>query len=273
MATMLTAHGAEIPAIGFGTWPMTGRTCVDAVAAALAAGYRHIDTAAVYGNEADVGEGIRQSGVARGEVFITTKIWPDDFGDMGRAAADSVARLGIDAADLILAHWPRPEMAMADIVGGLNAVKRAGLARHIGVSNFNAGQVRAAWAATDAPLVAHQFEIHPYLTQAGMLAVTREFEMIPIAYCPIGRGRSFGEPAVLAAAERVGRSPAQVVLRWHVQQGVVPIPKSETPARIAENFDLFDFSLSDNEVRAISGLAGAGERICRMDGFQTDWDG
>lgn len=269
----LKAHGAEIPAIGCGTWPMTGETCIGAVAAALEMGYRHVDTAAIYGNEAEVGEGIRQSGVARDEIFITTKIWPDDFGDMERAAAAGVERLGIEAADLILAHWPQPSMAVADIIAGLNAVKRAGLARHIGVSNFNVGQLREAWAATEEPLVAHQFEVHPYLNQAGMLSTTRELGMIPVAYCPIGRGRSFDEPAVQAIAERTGKMPSQVVLRWHVEQGVVPIPKSQTPSRLAENLDVFDFDLTDADVAAINALAGHADRICSMDGFQTNWDG
>ncbi len=269
----ISGHGADIPAMGFGTWPMSGRTCAEAVAEALRVGYRHVDTAAAYGNEADVGQGIRDSGVARDEIFVTTKIWPDDFGDIEGAAAAGVARLGIDAADLILAHWPHPATPVADIVAGLNAVQRAGLARHVGVSNFNVSQLRAAWDATEVPLVAHQFEVHPFLNQVGMLATTRELGMVPIAYCPVGRGRSFDEPVVREIAARAGKTPAQVVLRWHLENGVVAIPKSQTASRIAENFDILDFALTADEVAAISGLARPGERICSMEAFQTDWDG
>lgn len=270
----VNANGAAIPAIGLGTWPMQGATCRDAVSAALDAGYRHIDTAALYGNEADVGAAIRASGIGRDEVFVTTKIALADVadGDLQRAAAAGIDRLGIGPADLLLIHWPGKRVAVAEMVGALNDVRRAGLTRNIGVSNFNESQLRAAVAASEAPLAALQIEYHPSLNQDRMLGVAREFGLAVTAYCPIGRTEVFIDPVVVGIAERHGKTPVQVVLRWHVQQNVAAIPKSQTPARIIENIQVFDFALTEDEIAAISGLAKPDGRIVNMADWQPDWD-
>ncbi len=269
----INANGAAIPAIGLGTWPMKGSACRDAVIAALDAGYRHIDTAAMYGNEAAVGAAVRASGIDRAEVFVTTKIAPDDIadGDLQQAAAAGIDRLGIGPADLMLIHWPGRNVAVEEMIGALNEVHSAGLARHIGVSNFNAGQLRAAVAASAAPLVSLQIECHPYLDQTRMRAVINELGMAMTAYCPIGR--NLQNPVLTSIAERYGKTPPQVTLRWHVQQNVIAIPKSATPSRIIENIDVFDFALTDDEMAAITGLAKPGGRIIDPVDWQPDWQG
>jgi diketogulonate reductase-like aldo/keto reductase len=275
LTPVVEAHGARIPAIGFGTWPMKGADCVRAVSVALASGYRHIDTAAGYRNEAEVGEAVRASGVARAEIFITTKITPWDLaeGDMQRAAERSVEALGGDAVDLILIHWPSRTIPVADTIRSLNDVQRRGLARHIGISNFTTALLAEAWAATEAPLAAIQCEYHPHLRQEKLLAAARARAMAFIAYAPIGQGAALSEAPVLAAAARHGRTPAQVVLRWLVQQdGVAAIPKSATLARIRENCDVFDFSLTTEEMPALSGLARSDGRIVRDPELAPAWD-
>ena len=260
----VSAHGADIPAIGLGTWPMTGEECANAVAVALAAGYRHVDTAAAYGNEAEVGEGIRASGLARDLVFVTTKVrpWALADGDMMREVEASLSRLAIDAADLVLIHWPSRTIPVAVAIRSLNMVRRRGLARHIGISNFTTALVEAAWAATGEPLAVLQCEYHPYLGQSKLVAAARARAMAFTAYTPIGHGRELSDPVIVGIAERSGRTPAQVVLRWLVQQpGVIAIPKSATPARIRENIEIFDFALDEADMRAIAGLARGGRLI------------
>lgn len=271
----VSAHGAEIPILGFGTWPMKGDVCRDAVAAALAAGYRHIDTAAGYENEREVGAAINASGIDREEIFITSKIKPEDLadGDMQRAAAESVERLGIAAVDMMLIHWPGTTVAVRDMIRSLNDVRAKGYARHIGLSNFNEGEVREAWRTTDTPLANLQLEFHPRLNQDRMRAVADEFGMAFTAYSPVGRQVVLDEPVILGIAERHGKTAAQVVLRWVIQQGIVTIPKSQTPSRIVENFQLFDFELSDADIAAIAGLARPDGRISDLPALQPNWDG
>jgi diketogulonate reductase-like aldo/keto reductase len=265
----IPANGAEIPAIGLGTWPLRGRECARAVATAIAAGYRHIDTAASYGNEDGVGEGIRISGVARDALFITTKV-PQDLagGPFQRSLEASLKRLGLDRVDLVLIHWPSARLPVAETIAALNDVKRKGLARHIGVSNFTVRHLAEAWAATKEPLAANQCEYHPYLNQDRVIEACRARGMAFIAYSPVGRGLAF----IANIARRKGKTPAQVVLRWEVQQkNVAAIPKSGDPARIRENLDIFDFSLDDAEMAAISALTQTHhERIC--DSSWVPWD-
>jgi diketogulonate reductase-like aldo/keto reductase len=268
------ANGAEIPAIGLGTWTLRGRECARAVADALAAGYRHIDTAANYGNEEAVGEGIRASGIARGEIFVTTKIPPDSLADgpCQRSVEASLRRLGLDRVDLVLIHWPNERLSAAAMMRPLNDVKRRGLARHIGVSNFTVKLLAEACEATEEPLVANQCECHPYLNQDRLLAACREKGIAFVAYCPLGRRGAFNEPAIAGIARRKDRTPAQVVLRWHLQQGVAAIPRSSNPARIRENLAVFDFSLSEAEMASISALTRTHHhRICDF-GFSPGWD-
>jgi len=272
---LVQAHGARIPAIGLGTWPMRGQSCVRAVVAALQAGYRHIDTAASYGNEAEVGEAIAAAGVPAGEIFVTTKVWPTDIaeGDLQHSVEASLARLGLDAVDLALIHWPSRNVPVAESIAALNDVRTRGLARHIGVSNFNVDLLEAAWAASEAPLAALQCEYHPRLDQSKLLAAARARGMAFTAYAPLGRGRVLDERPVVEIARAHGRTPSQVVLRWLIQQpGVVAVPKSATPARIAENLDVFGFALSEAEMAAISALARPGGRIVDVAGHAPAWD-
>ena len=271
----VTAHGAKIPAIGFGTWPMRGEECVRAVAAALEAGYRHVDTASGYGNEREVGEAIRASGVPREEIFVTTKIGPSDLaeGVMQRAAATSLANLGMEEVDLILIHWPSRTLPTADTIRTLNDVKRRGMARHIGVSNFTTKLLAEAWKATKEPIVTNQCEYHPHLNQDRLIAACRARGMAFTSYAPIGRGEVLRDPTVRSIAERLGKTPAQVVLRWHIQQdSVVAIPKSARPERIRENFAVFDFVLAAEDMAAISGLSRPTGRVVDPSDVAPGWD-
>lgn len=269
------ANGASIPALGMGTWTLEGEACASLVADALALGYRHVDTAAAYKNEQAVGEGLRASGFSRDDIFVTTKVWWTDLaaGDLRRSAEDSLRRLGLDYVNLLLIHWPNPEIPLADSIGALNEVRAAGMARNIGVANFTLSLIAEATRLSEAPLVTNQVEYHPYLDQSKVLAACRDNGMAVTSYCPLYRGGPlFSEPAVVAAAEAHGKTPAQVVLRWHVQQeGVVAIPRTTKVERLPENIDVFDFALSEEEMGAISRLRVANRRICDY-GFSPKWD-
>lgn len=272
--SVVEAHGARMPAIGLGTWDLRGESGRAAVTAALAAGYRHLDTAIMYENEAQVGAGLRDSGIARDAVFITTKVPPALIGetDLVQAADASVRRLGIDQADLLLIHWPNPEIDLAGSIRALNKARRAGIARHIGVSNFTVDLLDQAWALTEEPLVTNQCEYHPQLDQTRLLSACRRHGMAFTAYTPIGRGRLFGALPIAAAARAHGRTESQIILRWHVQQpGVVAVPRSVNPARIAENLDVFDFALTDTEMSAISALARPDGRMVKPV-WSPEWD-
>jgi 2,5-diketo-D-gluconate reductase B len=273
---VVSAHGANIPIIGFGTWRLTGEACARAVAEALRAGYRHIDTAAGYDNEEEVGEGIRAAGVPREEIFITTKVRPSDLEEARFFASveRSLAKLEVDHVDLLLIHWPSKVLTVAETIATLNAVKRRGWTRHIGVSNFTVALLAEAWAASEAPLVTNQCEFHPYLNQDKLRAAVADKGMIFTAYAPLGRQAVLADPVIGEIAARHARTPAQVVLRWDIQQeGMVTIPKSATPARIRENLDIFDFALSDEEVAAISALSKTHkQRVANPAGITPDWD-
>ena len=274
---VISANGAAIPALGFGTWPLKDETCEVAVTTALQAGYRHIDTASMYGNEAEVGRGLKAGNVPREQIFLTTKVWRDHIaeGDLQRSAEKSLKALGLPFVDLLLIHWPNPSIPVAQSIKALCDAKRRGLARHIGVSNHTTGLLAEALKAATEPLVCNQVEYHPHLNQAKVMAATRAAGMAMAAYCPLGRGDTGGvltEPAVLAIAQARGKTAAQVVLRWHLQQpGVVAIPKSATPSRIRENFAVFDFALTGAEMAQLSGLAKDGSRIVQPAGA-PQWD-
>jgi diketogulonate reductase-like aldo/keto reductase len=253
----VTAHGATIPVIGFGTWRLGGETCARAVAEALRIGYRHIDGAAGYGNEDRVGEGIRASGVSRDEIFITTKVPPEHLEDRAfqRSVDLSLERLGIGQVDLVLIHWPSRMLPVATTIASLNKAKERGATLHVGVSNFTIALLREAWAATDAPLVTNQCEYHPYLSQDRLITACREWSMAFTSLSPLGREAVLADPVIGEIAARKGKTPAQIVLRWDIQQpGIVTIPKSAQPERIRSNFDIFDFALSDDEMAAIGHL-------------------
>jgi diketogulonate reductase-like aldo/keto reductase len=271
----VTAHGAKIPAIGFGTWPMKGEECVRAVVTALEAGYRHVDTASSYQNEREVGEAIRSSGVPRDEIFVTTKIPPTELaeGNLQRSVAESLKNLEMDRVDLILIHWPSRALPVADTIRPLNDVKRRGMASHIGVSNFTSKLLDEAWEATEEPIAVNQCEYHPRLNQDKVIAACRARGMAFTSYSPVGRGDVLRDPAVERIAKRLGKTPAQVVLRWHIQQdGVIAIPKSAHAERIRENFDVFDVALEADDMAAISDLAHSEGRMILAPDIAPEWD-
>lgn len=273
-AHLVQANGAAIPAIGFGTWQLTGDTCRKAVEFALEAGYRHLDTAAMYGNEEEVGAALKSSGLARDAIFLTTKVRPDEVapGQLERAAEASVKRLGVDQVDLLLIHWPRADLSAAEMMKGLCAAKRQGLARHVGVSNFPSALLREAIALSSEPLVTNQCEYHPYLNQHAVLAACRENGVAFTSYSPLGRGKMLEEPVIVEIATLHGKPASQVVLRWQVQQpGIVAIPRSSGRDHIVENIGVFDFALSDDEMARISALARPGGRVVSP-AWAPHWD-
>ena len=273
-AHLVDANGAQIPALGLGTFRLEGEACIEAVKTAIAAGYRHIDTAKMYANEEAVGAGIAAGGVPREDIFVTTKVWWEDIapGDLERSAEASLKRLGLSAVDLLLIHWPNKAVPLADSIDALCNAKRRGLARHIGISNHPSAMVREAVGLTSEPLVVDQVEYHPRLDQSAVLTALRENGMALTAYCPLGKGTLLDDPTIAAIAAAHGRTPAQIVLRWHVQQpGVIAIPKSGSAERIAQNLDVFDFALTDEEMLALSGLARPDVRVIDP-AFAPDWD-
>jgi diketogulonate reductase-like aldo/keto reductase len=273
-AHLVNANGAAIPAIGLGTWQLSGEACAEAVRHALKAGYRHIDTAAMYGNEEAVGQGLKSSGLPRDTVFVTTKVWYEDIrrGNLERSAEASLNRLGLARVDLLLIHWPNRDVPLAESIGALCNAKRNGLALHVGVSNFPVALMRQALAHASEPLVANQCEYHPYLDQSPVIAECRKSGLAFTSYSPLGKGSTAAEPVIQEIAARHRKTPAQVVLRWHVQQpGVVAIPKSGNAERIAQNLDVFDFTLEEDEMSRIFALARPGGRLINP-GWSPDWD-
>lgn len=268
------ANGARIPAIGLGTWTLDDEAAEAMVAKALKAGYRHVDTAAMYKNEAGVGAGLKAGGLARDDVFVTTKIWHDQISDGALQASlkSSLGKLGLDSVDLALIHWPSKIVPLAESIGALNDVREKGLARHIGVSNFTIPLLKEATRLSAAPLVCNQIENHPHINQDKVVAACRALGMATVSYCPLARGEDlFSDPAVAKPAARLGVSPAQVVLRWQVQSGFVAIPRTSNPARLAQNLDVFGFELTASEMKAISALRARGRRICDAE-FAPEWD-
>jgi len=268
------ANGAAIPAIALGTWQSTDDACARAVGEALRSGYRHIDTAAAYGNEAQVAEGIRASGVARDQFFVTTKVWRENMARDAvlRSAADSVRRLASGPVDLLLLHWPTPDAPLADSIAGLVAAKREGLTRHIGVSNFTIPLIDEAVRLSEEPLVTNQVEYHPLLNQGRLIRACAAHGLSLTAYSPLGRGALLADPAIIAIADAHGREPAQIILRWLIQQpGVIAAPKSVTPQRIRNNLAVFDFELGDIEMARIGNLARPDGRLINP-AFAPEWD-
>ncbi|MGO4724977.1 MULTISPECIES: aldo/keto reductase [unclassified Inquilinus] len=271
----VTANGAEIPALGFGTFRMNGADTARMVRHVLSHGYRHVDTAQIYGNEAEVGEGLAASGVARNDVFLTTKVWVDNYRHDAflRSVDESLKKLRTDHVDLLLLHWPNAQVPLAEQIGALNQVKAAGKVRHIGVSNFSTALMAEAVALSHAPLVTNQVEYHPYLDQAPVLAAARKAGMSVTAYYGMADGKVIGDAAIRAIGARHGKTAAQVVLRWLVQQqGVVALSKTVSEDRAAANLAIFDFALSDDEMAAIHALARPDGRLVSPDGLAPVWD-
>jgi diketogulonate reductase-like aldo/keto reductase len=270
---ILAAHGAEMPAIGFGTSGIAAPVG-EVVAAALAAGYRHLDAARKYGTEDGVGEGIRAAKVPREQLFITTKVSHENLraADFARSVEQSLKALGVSWVDLLLVHWPNAAIPLAETMGALARAKRDGLARHVGVANFNIAMLDEAIRLCPEPLVGLQAEFHPYLDQTKVLEALGRRGMILTGYCPLGRGRLIKDPVIGEIARRKGKTVAQIALRWAVQRGVVPIPRSSNRQRIAENLAVFDFSLGEDEMRQIAALKRRDGRIADPAGRAPAWD-
>jgi len=255
----VAAGSAEIPALGFGTFQLSGEDCTRAVRAALEAGYRHVDTAEYYDNERAVGRALSAAPVDREEVFLTTKVWRSNLraGDVRPAVEASLDRLGVDSVDLLLVHWPHPRIPIAETLRAMERLRDDGLVRHLGVSNFTADQLREALAVADAPLVTDQVQYHPYVDQRDLLSVCRDEDVALTAYSPLAQGAVLDDANIAAIGQRYDKSPAQVTLRWLLQQeGVVAIPRSSTPEHVKANAEVFDFALTDEEMARIHGLTG-----------------
>ena len=270
----LTAGDARIPGVGFGTSQM--RDCGATVAHALELGYRHIDTAGKYPSEEGVGEGIRASGLPRADIFVTTKVSHEYLRapDFERSVSQSLRKLKLDYVDLLLVHWPTIDnIPLAETMGALARAKREGKTRHIGVANFNIALIQEAMRLCPEPLVALQAEYHPYLEQSKLLAFCRRIGLAFIAYCPLGRGRVFKDPVLAEMARKRGKTVAQIVLRWIVQQGnIAPIPRSSNPEHMAQSLALFDFELSGEEMERIFAMKRPDGRIANPVGRAPDWD-
>lgn len=262
MVPSLTLNdGRTIPQIGFGTWQIEPDKAAPSVHHALKEGYRLIDTAAVYGNEEPVGEGIRLSELPRDDVYLTTKLWNPDQGNAVDAYEASLARLGVTDVDLYLIHWPTPKQdkyveAWTSMVG----LWKEGRIRSIGVSNFTEDNLKRIIDATGVVPAVNQIELHPGLPQERMRAFHQEHGIVTESYSPLGQGKILGDPKLAEIAKKHGKTPAQVVLRWHIDLGLVVIPKSITPSRIKENFEIFDFSLDADDLAKIATLE-TGERM------------
>jgi diketogulonate reductase-like aldo/keto reductase len=266
------AKGFKIPIVGLGTWALRGRDCARLTEQAIRLGYRHIDTAQMYDNEREVGEGIRASGL-RAEVMVTTKVQPTLLAphDLERSVKESLAQLRLDVIDLLLIHWPNPRVPLAETLGAMAKMKREGFTRQIGVSNFTVALLDEASKISSEPLVCNQVECHPFLNQDKVIAACRKNGMAVVAYSPIARGNAKGDKVL----EKIGlvhnKTAAQVCLRWLVQQRIVVIPRTSKIERLEENFALFDFELSDAEMREIAGLGRRGGRIVDWTWSPT-WD-
>ena len=273
-AFVLSAHGAKMPAIGFGTMEFPGRAA-ELVTHAINVGYRHIDTARKYGTEEQVGEGIRASGIARGELFVTTKVTELDAreADFLRSAETSLKALGLDYVDLLLVHWPQPKVPFTETLGALAKAKRNGMTRHIGVSNFTLAMLDEAVRICPEPLVTNQIEYHAYLPQDRMIAALKRYGMILTAYCPVARGKLLNDPIIGAIAKTRGKTHAQICLRWLIQQPMVAaVPRALEEAHIVDNLDVFDFVLSDDEMQRISALRCHSIRIADPPERAPKWD-
>ncbi len=256
--------GRSIPQLGFGVWQTPNDVAIEAVETALKTGYRHVDTAAVYRNESGVGEGLRVSGVAREDIFLTTKVWNDDQGynETLRAMDASLSRLGTDYVDLYLIHWPSAYRGkFVETWKALIRLREEGKAKSIGVSNFEGDYIDQIIAATGVTPALNQIQLHPRFQQKAMRARHEKLGVLTESWSPLGQGQMLEDKVIAEIAARHGKTPAQVIIRWHLDSGLIVIPKSATPSRIVENFDVFDFTLSDEDKASIAALDAADGRI------------
>ena len=264
---VVEANGAKIPAIGLGTMTLKGAVCVEAVKTALRLGYRHIDTAERYGNEIEVGEGLQQglrdAGLAREDVFVTTKVYHDKLAaaDFQRSFDDSLAKLKLPWVDLLLIHWPNPAVPLEETLGVLCKARHEGRARHVGVANFTTALFERAATLASEPLVTNQIEVHPFLDQGKVLAACRRHGISVTAYCPLARGKVQANETLDRIGKAQGKSASQVALRYLVQQGIIPIPRTANPDHLAADVAVFDFKLSDADMAAIAALKRPDGRV------------
>lgn len=267
--------GSRIPALGLGVFRMPGEDTARMVQASLKLGYRLIDTAQIYGNEADVGRGLAESGVPRDDVFLTTKIWVDNYRaeDLLRSTRASLEKLRTDHVDLLLLHWPGDKAPLAEQIEALNETVARGWARHIGVSNFNIDLMRRASALSKAPIANNQIEYHPYLNQSPVLAEAGRLGMTVTAYFAMADGKVLTDPIIAGIARRLGKTPAQIALRWLVQQdNVVTLTKTLQAERARANMQVFDFELAAEDLQAIGSLTRPDGRIASPQGLAPAWD-
>ena len=269
----INVKNMSLPALGFGTYDLTGRACTQMVRHALDIGYRHIDTAQMYGNETEVGAAIRQSGVARDDIFLTTKIWPDHLGyaEFKQATAESLKKLATDYVDLLLIHWPNSSIPLEQTLQALTEVQAEGKARHIGVSNFNVALLRATVEDYSAEIVCNQVEYHPFLSQKPVLDYLHSHAMALTAYCPLARGAVMRDATLTDIGRKYNKTAAQVALRWFMEQdAVAAIPKAAKRDHCLTNFEIFDFSLSAEDMAAIA--RNTSNRRLVNPGWSPAWD-
>ncbi|WP_292052276.1 MULTISPECIES: aldo/keto reductase [unclassified Brevundimonas] len=252
----ITVDGISIPQLGFGTWQLKGNDARRMVAEALRIGYRHIDTAFIYDNETEVGQGIKDAGIAREDFFLTTKIWVTNLtrDALLKQAEESAERLG-STPDLLLLHWPKPQPELSETIAALNEAKERGLTRAIGLSNYPSALWQKAQDLSAAKLVTNQVEYHPLLTINALKTKAAELGASLTAWSPLARGKVLDEPVVQEIARKYGKTAGQVTLRWIIQQGLIAIPKTANEARARENFDIFDFALTEDEIARMAALA------------------
>ncbi len=270
----LDLHGAQMPVLGLGTWKLAPAAARDMVREALAMGYRHIDTARMYGNEEGVGEGLKQSNVARGDIFLTTKIWSDDYRAeaFDAALADSLRNLRTTYVDLVLLHWPSADIPLDETIAAMNRAREAGKVRHIGVSNFTTDLLNTAVSLSEAPLLTNQVEYHPFLNQDPVYEALRANDMILTAYSPLAQGNVVGNPTIKAIADRHGKTEAQITLAWLLGHPfLATIPKSSKPTRARENLEALEIALTDEERADIGALRSNNGRLVDP-AWAPDWD-
>jgi 2,5-diketo-D-gluconate reductase B len=264
---VVEANGAKIPAIGLGTMTLMDAVCVEAVETAIRLGYRHIDTAERYRNETKVGEGLRRglraAGLAREEVFVTTKVFHDRLAaaDFERSLEQSLRDLELSWVDLLLIHWPNPKVPLKETLDVLCKAKRDGRAKHVGVANFTTSLLQDAVKLASEPLVTNQIEVHPFIDQDKVLAACRARGLAVTAYCPLARGQIPGNDVLARIGKAHGKTSAQIALRYLVQHGIIPIPRTSNPDHLAANLAIFDFTLSDVAMTEIAGLKQTGLRV------------
>ena len=255
----VSVQGEQVPAVGLGTYQLRGETCKRVVRTALSLGYRHVDTAEYYRNEAEVGRAIEESSVDREEVFLVTKVWRTNLTRerVRQSLHESLHDLRTDYVDLLLIHWPSRTVPVEETIGAMNRLQDEGKVRNVGVSNFSVGQVREAMAASETPVFADQVKYHPLTEQNDLLEFCIDEDVLLTAYSPLAKGSVAGDEVLWEIGERYGKSAAQVALRWLVQQpNVAAIPKASSGAHLRENLDVFDFELDEAEMETVSELHG-----------------